>query len=132
MKKLFNRLRNDRCFPLRKVLIFFWLVSACNIFISTAFKNSHPDALEKGEVTSGNSFDTSLMEALLYSVFSIVNSNGDLTDTVEDASEKLEFDIFGVFYFDTDQLVKEISFVLQHESIPSSDLEKFTPPPKLA
>ncbi len=115
-----------------QVVLAFWAVSTINLFISPAFTFPEKDHAGVTALHVVHAPDSSLLEALMYLVYSAVNPNADLADTVEDTIDKVEFIATGASTFEDNGPAQDHLFVPPHGQLTHTDLEKSTPPPENA
>lgn len=126
-----RRFRNKQHSGPRLVVLCLWAVSTLNLFISPAFTIPEKDQTGVTAFQVANFTDSSVLEALLYLVYSAVNPNADLADTVEDSIDKADFIPSGDCLLHDSIPSQDNLFLPPHSQLSHADLEKFTPPPKI-
>jgi hypothetical protein len=131
MLNLLSDFRKKSNSSLWRVLLLLWTISSINLFLSPAFTISDKDQLGHPSIHSANSTETYWLNELIHFIFTEVNPNADLADTVEDSADKIEFISAGYCILKPDANGEERRMILLHETLLNTILEKSTPPPKI-
>jgi hypothetical protein len=114
------------------VFIFFWIISVINTLLFPAFTIPLSEKSESFAFHSTMGTKTSPMKQLLLLVFTTVDSNADLADTSEEASDIIEY-VSSRHYIirEVQQNIEPTPFTHLNETFANAVLEKTTPPPKV-
>lgn len=115
----------------RRLVLALWVVSTLNLFISPAV--TLPEMEQTGLTTlqTAQAPETSVLESIFYLLYSTVNPNADLSDSVEDSVDKVEFIACSPSFLQHLAHGREITFIPPVERISHADLENTSPPPKV-
>lgn len=131
MPNLVSIFRSKPHSAFRRLVLALWVVSTLNLFISPAL--SLPVVHQPGSsaLQAAQSPETSVLESLLHLLYSTVNPNADLSDSMEDSVDKVEFIAFSPSLFQHLAHGRDIKFIPPLERISYADLENTSPPPKV-
>lgn len=126
-----GRFRSKQHAGPRLAVLCLWAISTLNLFVSPAFTIPEKDQASVTAIRVAYFSDSSVLEALLYLVYSAVNPHADLADTVEDTIDKTDFIPSSDCLLHEGILPQENLFLPPHSLLSHADLEKSTPPPKV-